>query len=140
MAHNATKAALSTWAGALSDRVGRRAVIVGGWALYALVYLGFGLRRARLADLGALRRLRRLLRAHRGRGQALVADLAPAHARGRAFGWYNAAVGIVALPASLGFGALADRFGARVPFTVSALLAVAASAWLVLLVRPRPAR
>src|SRR5262249_42557026 len=42
MAHNATKAALSTWAGALSDRVGRRRVIISGWVLYGVVYLAFG--------------------------------------------------------------------------------------------------
>ena len=47
----------------------------------------------------------------------------PAGARGRAFGWFNAVVGVAALPASLGFGALADRFGARVAFTASAALA-----------------
>jgi MFS family permease len=136
MAHNATKAALSTWAGALSDRVGRRAVIVAGWALYAAVYLAFGF----ASDAWQIWSLFVLYGVYyaltEGAGRALVADLAPKHARGRAFGWYNAAVGLVALPASLGFGALADRYGARVPFTASALLALAASSALLLLVRP----
>jgi MFS family permease len=138
MAHNATKAALSTWAGSLSDRVGRRRVIIGGWAIYALVYLAFGYASeawhawALFVGYGVYYAL------VEGTEKALVADLAPASERGRAFGWYNAMVGLVALPASLGFGALADRFGARVPFTVSALLAVAASLWLALLV-PAPA-
>jgi MFS family permease len=140
MAHNATKAALSTWAGALSDHVGRRALIITGWLFYAGVYLAFGIATqawqiwALFVAYGVYYALTE------GAGKALVADLAPAHARGRAFGWYNAAIGLVALPASLGFGALADRYGARVPFTVSALLAAAASLWLVLLVRrPAPA-
>ena len=35
------KASLSTWGGALSDRLGRKRVIVLGWATYAVVYLGF---------------------------------------------------------------------------------------------------
>jgi MFS family permease len=136
MAHNATKAALSTWGGALSDRVGRRSVIIGGWALYALVYLGFGLAAhawqiwALFVGYGVYYAL------VEGTQRALVADLAPAGARGRAFGWYNATVGIVALPASLGFGALADRYGALVPFMASAALAAAASLWLALWVRP----
>jgi MFS family permease len=140
MAHNATKAALSTWAGALSDHVGRRALIITGWLFYAGVYLAFGIATqawqiwALFVAYGVYYALTE------GAGKALVADLAPAHARGRAFGWYNAAIGLVALPASLGFGALADRYGARVPFTVSALLAAAASSWLALLVRrPAPA-
>ena len=136
MAHNAIKAALSTWAGALSDRVGRRAVIISGWALYGVVYLAFGFA-SQAWQIWALFVAYGLYYAlTEGAGRALVADLAPADARGRAFGWYNAAVGLVALPASLGFGALADRFGARVAFTASASLAAAASLWLALLVRP----
>jgi MFS family permease len=136
MAHNATKAALSTWGGSLSDRFGRPRVIIGGWALYALVYLGFGLAAhawqiwALFVGYGVYYAL------VEGTQRALVADLAPAGARGRAFGWYNATVGIVALPASLGFGALADRYGALVPFTASAALAAAASLGLALWVRP----
>ena len=34
---------VSTPAGALSDRIGREKMIIGGWIVYALVYLGFGL-------------------------------------------------------------------------------------------------
>lgn len=140
MAHNGTKAALSTWGGGLSDRFGRPRVIIAGWALYALVYLAFGYA-AHAWQIWALFVAYGVYYALvEGTQRALVADLAPAGARGRAFGWYNATVGIVALPASLGFGALADRFGARVPFTASALLAAAASLGLALLVRPAPAR
>jgi MFS family permease len=136
MAHNATKAALSTWAGGLSDRVGRRPIIVAGWMFYAAVYLGFGFASQALQIWALFVAYGVYYALTEGAGKALVADLAPAHARGRAFGWYNAAIGLVALPASLGFGALADRFGARVPFTVSAALAAAASLWLLALVRP----
>ena len=37
---------VSTPAGSLSDRVGRRQVIIGGWLAYAAIYLGFALARA----------------------------------------------------------------------------------------------
>ena len=136
MAHNAIKAALSTWGGGLSDRVDRRHVLIGGWAIYALVYLGFGYADrawhiwALFLVYGAYYALTE------GTGKAMVADLAPAAARGRVFGWYNATVGIVALPASLLFGALTDRYGAHVPFAVAATLALVAAVWLVVATKP----
>ncbi len=136
MAHNGTKAALSTWAGGLSDRIGRRRVIIAGWTLYAATYLAFGFA-SHAWQIWALFVVYGVYYAFvEGTEKALVADLVPAGARGRAFGWFNAVVGLAALPASLAFGALADRFGARVAFTVSASLAAAASLWLLLLVRP----
>ena len=58
----------------------------------------------------------------------------PASERGRAFGWFNGIVGFSALPASLGFGALADRFGFALPFSIAAGLALLASALLLLMV------
>ena len=45
-AHHVVKSAASTAGGALSDRVGRRATIAAGWAVYALAYAGFALARA----------------------------------------------------------------------------------------------
>jgi MFS family permease len=134
MAHNATKALLSTWAGALSDGIGRRRVIVAGWMVYAAVYLGFGYAGAawHIWSLFVVYGLYYAL--VEGVQKALVADLAPASARGRAFGWYNATVGLVALPASLGFGWLADHYGQRVAFSVSAGLALVASLLLAALV------
>ncbi len=137
MVHNATKAALATWGGSLSDRMDRRHVLIGGWAIYALVYLGFGYATsareiwALFVVYGAYYALTE------GTGKALVADLAPPAARGRVFGWYNATVGIVALPASLLFGALTDRYGAHVPFILAASLALVAAAWLMLVVIPK---
>jgi MFS family permease len=139
MVHNGTKAALSTWGGALSDKLGRRRVIVAGWALYAVTYLAFGYVTqawqiwALFVVYGVYYSL------VEGSEKALVADLVPAKARGRAFGYFNFTVGMVALPASLAFGALTDGYGARVAFTASASLATVASLWLVAAVRPAAA-
>lgn len=136
MAHNGTKAALSTWGGALSDRIGRRRVIVGGYLLYAVTYVAFGYA-TRAWQMWALFIFYGLYYSLvEGTEKALVADLVGKGARGRAFGWFNAVVGVAALPASIGFGFLADRYGAHVAFSVSAALAAAASAWLWLAVRP----
>ena len=59
--------------------------------------------------------------------KALVADLVPAERRGTAFGWYNLAIGLGALPASLLFGILWDRWGATSAFDFGAALALIAA-------------
>ena len=129
------KSASSTPGGALSDRLGRFPLMVGGWMLFALVYLGFGLAReawhawALFAVYGVYFGL------VEGAEKALIADLVPAHRRGTAFGWFNLAVGLGALPASLLFGVLWDRAGAPTAFVTGAALAVAATLWLVLVAR-----
>ena len=43
---------ISTPAGSLSDRIGRRKLIIGGWLVYAVIYLGFGLAQAGVAGRG----------------------------------------------------------------------------------------
>ncbi|HSN86779.1 MAG TPA: MFS transporter, partial [Thermoanaerobaculia bacterium] len=59
--------------------------------------------------------------------KALVADLVPADVRGTAFGWYNLAVGVGALPASLIFGLIWDGAGAPVAFGFGAAMALVAA-------------
>jgi predicted MFS family arabinose efflux permease len=66
-----------------------------------------------------------------GTERAMVADLVGRERRGTAFGWYNLAIGIGALPASLLFGVVWDRFGPTAAFDVGAALAVAAAVVLV---------
>jgi MFS family permease len=128
------KASLSTYGGGLSDRVGRKAVIVAGWSVYAVVYLGFA-----TVESGAWLVAWFLVYGvyfglAEGTEKALVADLAPADQGGTAFGFYNAALGVGALLASVVFGLLYERFGHAVAFSTGAALA-AAAAVLLLLVR-----
>ncbi len=121
------KSASSTPGGALSDRVGRRPLIVGGWLLYAAVYLGFAAASRPwhawllFAVYGIVFGL------SEASEKALVADLVGPRKRGTAFGWYHATVGIAALPASVLFGALWDRFGAPTAFLVGAVLSISAA-------------
>ncbi|HEY3357835.1 MAG TPA: MFS transporter [Polyangia bacterium] len=130
--HHVVKAALSSLGGALSDRVGRRPAILAGWALYALVYLAFGLAAASwqiwllFAVYGVYFAL------CEGAEKALVADLAPADARGAAFGVYNFAIGVAALPASLLFGALYQTAGPFAAFATGAACAAAGAVVLLL--------
>ena len=129
------KSAASVPGGALSDRLGRRPLILAGWAIYAAVYLAFG-RATQTWHAWALFLVYGLFFGlTEGTQSALVADLVGRDRRGTAFGWYYLAIGVGALPASVLFGFIWDRFGPTAAFDVGAGLAFAA-ALMLLAVRP----
>jgi MFS family permease len=135
--HHLVKAGASTWGGALSDRVGRRRVILAGWGVYALAYAGFAVAAGPLAIVG-LFALYGLFHAFtEGTERALVADLAGEATRGRAFGLFHAVTGAALLPASLLTGFLWQRFGAPVALGTGAALAALAAFGLLALVPAR---
>ncbi|WP_306533352.1 MFS transporter [Geobacter sp.] len=121
--------------GALSDRIGRRGVIVVGWGIYALSYGGFALAETETACwlLFALYGL--FYAMTEGAEKALLADIAPVQERGGAFGWYNFAVGAGALPASILFGVVWEKAGREAAFGLGAMLAALAAVLLLSLVR-----
>jgi MFS family permease len=129
---NAVYALLSGPAGSLSDHIGRRTLILCGWFVYAVCYIGFA-----LANTGwmvwlwfAVYGLYYALT--EGVAKALVADFIPPYQRGTAFGYYNAAIGFAALPASLVAGVLWQGaagwggLGPAAPFFAGATLAALA--------------
>jgi MFS family permease len=128
---HATKSIFSAPMGALSDRVGRRALIAGGWLVYALTYLGFAWARAPWHIYALFAVYGAYFALAEGAEKALVADLAPRDARGRAFGAFHFVTGTCALPASLGFGLLWDRISHGAAFVAAAALAALATAALV---------
>ena len=123
--------------GALSDRVGRRPLILGGWAVYALVYLGFALANVEWHAWALFVVYGLYFGATEGTEKAFVADLVPAARRGMAFGWFNAALGLGALPASVVFGLVWERSGAQAAFVMGAAIAAAAAVMFVLFVPRR---
>ncbi len=132
------KSLTSTPGGAWSDRVGRVPLIVCGWLLYAAVYAGFALASAAWHAWLLFLVYGVVFGLSEGTEKALIADLVPIDVRGRAFGWYHASIGLAALPASLLFGALWDKYNAPTAFAVGALLAVVASV-ILWLARPTSA-
>ncbi len=118
----------STPLAALSDRVGRLRLILGGWVVYGAFYLLLGLVDSSTALLWPLFALYGLfLAATEGAERALVADLAPASLLGTAYGWFNVTTGVMLLPASILFGWLWQSAGPQTAFSFGATCAVLAA-------------
>lgn len=137
---NAVYTLVSGPAGALSDRVGRRRLIVGGWAVYGLIYLGFARVTAGWQAWALMAVYGIYYGLTEGVAKALVADLVPAEKRGTAYGLFNAAIGLTAFPASFIAGILWqgafgwNGFGPGAPFYFGAVMALLACAlmWFAL--------
>lgn len=132
------KSLLNVPGGKLADRLPRRDVVAAGWALYAAAYLGMGLVTSPWLGWGLFLVHALHYGLAEGSSRALVADLAPASLRGRAFGAQLALEGGLLLVANLLFGALYEHVSPRSAFVVSAALAGAATLALVALVPRRP--
>lgn len=135
---NFVKSATGTYGGQLSDRIGRKPLIVGGWVLYAAVYFAFAWAGAPWQAWALFAIYGIFYGMTEGTEKALVADIVPRARRGSAFGWYNLAIGLGALPASLIFGWIWDNHGAPSAFVFGASLALVAAV-LMAIVAPSPA-
>lgn len=136
---NFVKASAGTWGGGLSDRFGRKPLIIAGWGLYAGVYYGFSVATEPWHAWALFATYGLFYAFTEGTEKALVADIVPRARRGAAFGWYNLAIGLGALPASLIFGAIWDRAGSQMAFLFGAALALVAAIGMTF-VAPRPLR
>lgn len=138
---NAVKSAFSMWGGGLSDRFGRRRLLLIAWSLYAVCYAGFAFVSSAWPLVALVGVYSLYYSLSEGTERALVADLVPAEVRGRAFGWMNGLIGFAALPASVGFGFLWQYAGSQTAFlSGSAIAGIAAAGLLVLrFPSPRPA-
>jgi MFS family permease len=126
------KSASSTPGGALSDRIGRRPTLIMGWVLYAAVYFGFARASASWHAWALFGVYGVFFGLTEGSERALIADLVALERRGTAFGWYNLAIGLGALPASLMFGYVWDHAGPGAAFVMGASLALAAAIGLMI--------
>jgi len=93
------KSASSVPGGALSDRVGRKPLLVAGWLLYAIVYFAFGRASAAWHAWALFGIYGIFFGLTEGTERAMVTDIVPSTRRGTAFGWYNLTIGLGALPA-----------------------------------------
>ena len=132
-----SKVVSSLFGGDLSDRLGRRRLIVSGWTLYAAVYAGFAFVSKPVSVWILFLIYGIYFGLAEGAEKALVADLVRPAQRGTAYGLYNLAFGITVLPASLLMGTLWYWRGPQTAFLISAILGATAAVLLLLLVKTR---
>lgn len=127
---------ISTPAGALSDRVGRKRVLLVGWILYAIVYGGFGMAKSAVHIVVLYGMYGIYYGLTYGTYKAVVADIVPETLRGTAYGTFHAVLGLMDFPASVIAGVLWQGvgkwpgFGPGAPFLFGAVMAVLASVLL----------
>ena len=136
-AHHGSKVLSSLFGGDLSDRLGRRRLIISGWTLYAAVYAGFAFVRTQTSIWILFLIYGIYFGLAEGAEKALVADLVRREQRGTAYGLYNLAFSITVFPASLLMGAVWDWRGPGTAFLMSAALGATAALLLFAFVKTR---
>lgn len=122
--YNLVAAAISYPAGALSDRFGRKPLLIGALAIFAVTYAGFALSRSPVL-IGALLISYGLFQGiFRAVGKAFAVDFVQPEMRASAIGWYGTAIGLSGLVASIVAGILWDKVGHPAVFIYGALFSV----------------
>jgi MFS family permease len=131
MALHFSKVVFSLAGGNLSDKLGRKQMIIAGWVVYAAVYVSFAFVNSAWQAWTLFVIYGVYFGLTEGVEKAFVADMVTDEKRGTAYGFYNLAYGITVLPASLLFGFLWDRFGVETAFGVSASISILAAILLL---------
>jgi len=134
---NAVYAAAGWPAGTLSDRLGRRDLLVCGFLLFALVYGGLGLATSAVAVWPLFAVYGVFMALIEGVTKAYITDLIPPDQRGGALGLYAALTGLMALVSSVLAGLLWDHVAPATPFLLGGVTALGAASAVLLLVPRR---
>jgi MFS family permease len=129
---------VATPAGILSDKLGRRSLLVVGWLVYAAVYIGFALANTSWIVWILFAAYGIYYGVIEGVSRAFVADLVPVEKRGIAYGWYNGVLSIALLPASLIAGWLWSAVSPASTFFFGAGLAFIAAVGIWVMVKEQP--
>jgi MFS family permease len=137
--YNVVSAVLAIPFGRLSDRIGRKRVLVAGYAVFSLVYLGFAFAPSRALIVAAFVLYGFYTALIAGVERAFIAEITPPAIKGTMLGFHSTLVGLALFPASLLAGVFWNVLGAWAPFLFGALMSAAAAALLALFFRGKPA-
>jgi MFS family permease len=139
-AFNLVAALISYPAGFLSDRWGRKNILLASFAIFFVAYLGFALT-GNVILIAALFAFYGLYQGiFRAVGKALATDFVPEHLRASGVGWYNTTVGLLGLVASIAAGLLWDHVGHGAVFLFGAAFAMVGGVALVAMIPAQQAR
>ena len=126
-AHHVIKSLFSAPAGATSDRVGRRRMLIIGWTVYALVYFAFPFAHSLTMFVLLFLAYAIPFTLTEGAERAWISDALPADARGKGFGYYYLVTGAGVLGGTALFGALYEKVSPVAAFATGGALALAAA-------------
>ncbi len=112
--------------GIIADKTNKKTVIIAGWLVYAAVYLSFAIFTSKYAVITVFLCYGLYFSLTEGVERAFIADIVGEEIRGRAYGLYNFAVGVSALPASIIFGYLWQNYSYKIAFITGALFSLTA--------------
>ena len=125
--------------GQLSDRIGRKKLLIPGYLVFSLCYLGFALASNHVVMIATFVLYGVYTAMIAGVERAFVAEIAPPDLKGTMLGLQATVAGAALLPASVIAGLLWDGFGPRVPFIFGAALSLVAALLLIAFMRNTPA-
>jgi len=130
-AFHIVKSASNLLAGKATDWLGPKPMLIAGWALFSAIYLAFALAVTGWQVWLIFLTYGFVYSLTEPASKAMVTRLGPSERKGLAFGWFNFAIGVAALPASLVCGWLYQNFGALAAFGWGAILAAIAALLLL---------
>lgn len=132
LAYNVIYMVLSYPLGRLSDRIGRKRLLVAGYLFYGLVYLGFAFFTSKAAVWTLFAVYGIYIALTEGVEKALVAEIAPENLKGTLIGLHDTFVGIGLMPASFIAGLLWDAISPAATFYFGGFMGILASLGLYL--------
>ena len=128
-------AVLSVPFGRLSDKIGKKRVLIAGYIVFAAVYAGFAAAGSRTLMWAVFTVYGIYTALSSGAERAFISEIAPPHLKGTMLGLQATVTGVALLPASALAGVLWDKLGASAPFTLGAVLSLTAAVILAVFVK-----
>lgn len=133
--YNITASVLAIPCGKLSDKVGRKVLLVSGYIVFALVYLGMAFAFNKLFMISIFVLYGAYTAMIAGVERAFIAEISPKELKGTMLGLHSTIVGVALLPASVIAGGLWSYIGVRVPFIFGAIMSLGAAGVLLFLMK-----